>query len=114
SWARFHVNGAYTFGSRPTAAAESAGVAELSRWLAGLAVDRPFPLRSMLVTAEVFAREPIVEDEDVEWNTGVGIRYQVRPRWALDAGAGGRLTGDDRGWYVTVGGAYAFGLPWSR
>ncbi|MFN2564642.1 MAG: hypothetical protein ABR499_06465, partial [Gemmatimonadaceae bacterium] len=37
SWARFHVNGEYTFGSRPTAADESAGVAELSRWLAGLA-----------------------------------------------------------------------------
>jgi hypothetical protein len=115
SWARFHANAEYTFGSRPGAAAdESAGVAELSRWLAGLAVDRTFPLRSMLVTAEVFAREPLVEGEDVEWNTGVGLRYQFRPRWALDAGVGGRLTGDERGWYVTVGGAYAFGLPWSR
>jgi hypothetical protein len=115
SWARFHVNGEYTFGSRPTAAAgESAGAAELSRWMAGLAVDRTFPLRSMLVTTELFAREPIVEGEAVQWNTGAGIRYQLRPRWAIDAGVGGRLTGDDRGWYVTFGGAYAFGLPWSR
>jgi hypothetical protein len=114
SWARFHVNGEYTFGSRPTATDESIGIAELSRWLAGVAVDRTFPLRSMLVTAEVFARDPIAEGEELEWNTGAGIRYQFRPRWALDAGLGGRLTGDDRGWYVTFGGAYAFGLPWSR
>jgi hypothetical protein len=116
TWARFHVNGEYTFGSRPTATAgdESAGVAELPRWLAGVAVDRTFPLRSTLVTAEVFAREPLVEGEDVEWNTGAGIRYQLSPRWALDGGFGRRLTGDDQAWYVTVGGAYAFGLPWGR
>jgi hypothetical protein len=116
AWARFHVNAEYTFGSRPTAAdgGESAGVTELARWMAGVAADRTFPLRSLLVTAEVFAREPIVEGEDVEWNAGAGFRYQFRPRWALDAGVGGRLTGDDRGWYVTVGGAYAFGLPWGR
>jgi hypothetical protein len=116
TWARFHVNGEYTFGSRPaaTAGGESTGVTELSRWLAGVAIDRTFPLRSTLVTAEVFAREPLVEGEDVEWNTGVGIRYQFRPRWALDAGFGRRLTGDDQAWYVTFGSAYAFGLPWAR
>ncbi len=115
SWARFHVNGEYTFASPPTAVAdESAGVAELSQWVAGVAVDRTFPLRSMLLTAEVFAREPLVEGEHLEWNTGAGIRYQFRPRWALDAGFGRRLTGDDRAWYVTFGSAYAFGLPWGR
>jgi hypothetical protein len=116
TWARFHVNGEYTFGSRPaaTASGESTGVTELSRWLAGVAVDRTFPLRSMLLTAELFARAPLVEGEDVEWNTGAGIRYQLSPRWALDGGFGRRLTGDDQAWYVTFGGAYAFGLPWSR
>jgi hypothetical protein len=116
SWARFHVNAEYTFGSTVAAsdAEESLGAGEVSRWLAGAAVDRTFPLRSMLVTAEVFAREPLVAGVELEWNTGAGIRYQFRPRWALDAGVGRRLTGEDSGWYVTFGSAYAFGLPWRR
>ena len=120
TWARFHVNGEYTFGSRPDAeSGETEGVEELSRWMAGVAVDRTFPLRSMLLTAEVFTREPLVEaapdeDEELEWNAGAGIRYQLDPRWALDGGVGRRLTGDDKAWYLTFGGAYAFGLPWSR
>jgi hypothetical protein len=119
TWARFHLNAEYTFGSElgPRTGgneSESTGAVEFSRWLAGMAVDRTFPLRSILVTAELFAREPIVAREDVEWNVGAGLRYQFRPRWALDAGVGRRLTGDDRAWYVTFGSAYAFGLPWRR
>ena len=111
TWARFHVNAEYTFGSRPTEVTDGA---ELSRWTAGIAVDRPFPLRSLLVAGEVFAREPLRAGEEVEWNTGAGLRYQLAPRFALDGGIGRRLTGDDRAWYFTVGMAYAFGLPWSR
>jgi hypothetical protein len=118
-WARFHVNAEYTFGSELAAntggnESESTGAVEVSRWLAGVAVDRTFPLRSMLVTAELFARAPLVANEDLEWNVGAGLRYQFRPRWALDAGVGRRLTGDDRAWYATFGSAYAFGLPWRR
>jgi hypothetical protein len=118
TWARFHVNGEYTFGSRLPATSGTApfgaGAVELSQWMAGLAVDRTFPLRAMLITGEVFAREPLRSGEDVEWNAGAGLRYQLAPRWALDGGAGRRLTGDDRAWYVTFGSAYAFGLPWRR
>jgi len=56
SAARFHVNGQYTFGSRqdeqPTqllSASGSAGGVEVSRWLAGIAVDKTFPLRAILL-----------------------------------------------------------------
>jgi len=115
TWARFHVNGEYTFGSRLDAGdVVGAGAAELSSWLGGIAVDRTFPLRAMLVSGEVYAREPIHTDEAVEWNTGIGLRYQLDPRFNIDGGIGRRLTGDDRGWYVTFGTAYAFGLPWRR
>ena len=122
TWARFHVNGQYTFGERPNAVAAGApagadvgpGAAELSRWQAGVAVDRPFPLRSLLVTGEAYARRPLRLGEVVEWNAGTGFRYQVSPRVAADAGAGYRLTGDDRGWYATVGAAVVVGLPWGR
>lgn len=111
-WARFHVNGQYTFGSAARADAPDAQPLEVSRWLAGAAVDRTFPLRSMLVTGEVYARKPLDDGAGVEWNAGVGSRYQLTPRWAVDGGIGRRLTGDDRAWYLTAGGAFAFGLPW--
>lgn len=114
-WARFHVNGQYTFGSTPdrSAAATSsggAGAVELSRWLAGAAVDKTFPLKAALITGEVFARQPIHGDEDVQWNAGAGVRYQLNPHFAVDAGVGKRLTGVDRSWFVTFGLARAFAV----
>src|SRR5688500_11683918 len=87
-WARFHVNVQYTFGDAPARGSSStdggepvtpSGTVELARWLGGIAVDRTFPLRSMLVTGEVYARQPIVDDEDLEWNAGAGVRYQLDP-----------------------------------
>jgi hypothetical protein len=118
-WARFHVNGEYTFGHAPEATAGTpatagatlgTGAADLSRWLAGAAVDRTFPLRSTLVTGELYAQQPIGAGEDVEWNAGAGIRYQVSPLFALDGGLGKRLTGSDQGWYVTFGVARVFAI----
>jgi hypothetical protein len=118
SWARFHANAQYTFGRRPGEQSADdhshslgAGSVELSRWLAGVAADKTFPLRSLLMTGEVYARKPLHVGQPVEWNAGTGARYQVSPRWAMDGGVGRRLNGDDRGWYVTVGAAYAFGVP---
>jgi hypothetical protein len=114
SWARFHLNGQYTFGDRLLGADgdEGAhGAAELSRWMGGLAVDRTFPLQSLLVTAEVVTRQPLVEATDVQWETAAGARYQLSPRVALDGGAGYRLTGD-QGWFATFGAAVSVGLPW--
>lgn len=111
TWARFHVNGEYTIGDSPADA--DTGVEELSRWAAGLAMDRTFPLRALLLGAELVVERPLDEAADLLFTTGAGFRYQLTPRWAMDAGAGKRLTGDDRAWYVTVGSAYAFGLPWN-
>ena len=118
-WARFHVNGQYTAGKAPETTSEDAGAvgagaSELSRWLSGVAVDRTFPLRSLLISGEVFARQPLHEEESLEWNAAVGTRMQLSPRVALDMGAGSRLSGDDKGWFATIGGAYAIGLPWRK
>jgi len=109
SWARFHVNGAYTFGREP-ASAGVPGPADLSRWLAGVAVDRTFPLRALLITAETVARQPIFDDEDVEWSVGGGVRYQISPQLSLDGGIGKVVTGDDQPWFLTFGLARAFGI----
>ena len=116
SWARFHVNGQYTFGDAAEAAAVEAdahGAAELSRWMGGLAVDRTVPLESLLLTGELVARQPLARDAELAWDTAAGARYQLGPRLAVDGGAGYRLAGDDRGWYVTFGAALSLGLPWS-
>jgi opacity protein-like surface antigen len=116
SSARVHVNAQYTFGTSITPAAAPIGAAaqsiEVSRWIAGAAVDRTLALRSLLMTAELYARKPLDSTEKVEWNSGAGVRYQFSPRWALDGGVGRSLTGPEQAWYLTAGGAYAFGLPW--
>jgi hypothetical protein len=108
SWARFHVNGQYTFGSAPDSE-EDVGVHEASRWLAGLAVDRVFPLHAMLLIGEVYATQPLHDEEDIAWHAGAGVRYQVSPYLAFDAGVGTRLSGE-RSWYVTFGSAYHVGI----
>ena len=116
TWARFHFNGRYTFGNTPPSTppgsplATDGGAAEISRWLLGLAIDRTFPLKSMLVTAETFVSKPVLEGEDAQWNVGGGIRYQASPHLAFDGGLGKRITGDDQGWFVTFGLARAFAI----
>ena len=111
-WGRVHVNATFTAGSAVDAASAEAdlGAAELSRWLIGGAIDKTYPLRSTLVTAEFYGREPLVVGEAVEYTTGVGLRHQLSPTLALDGGVGRRLNGDAPGWYVTFGSAYAFGV----
>ena len=118
---RIHINGQYTVGAEPTPVATrpvlgppttepGSNTEELSRWLAGLAIDRPFPLRSLLLTAELFARQPIVASEETELVAGTGMRWQASPTFALDLGFGRRVDASDGPWYVTFGTAYAFGL----
>lgn len=109
-WARFHVNGEYTFGDEPSASTSEQ--LEATRWVAGIAVDHTLPLKSLLLGGEVVLQQPLESAEQTILVLGVGTRYQLAPRWAIDAGVGKRLTGDDRAWYVTFGSAYAFGLPW--
>jgi hypothetical protein len=63
----------------------------------------------MLVIGDVYARQPLADD-DLEWNVSGGVRYQLNPRFALDAGIGRRLTGNEQGWFITFGTAYAFAI----
>jgi hypothetical protein len=119
AWGRLHANAQGTIGPDLPAAAGAVGALpntagpgalEQTRWTAGLALDHTFAVRSLLVGAEAVARRPL-GGEPLEWRLGGGTRWQAGPRWALDAGAGRRLAGEDPGWYVTLGSAYAFGLP---
>ncbi|HEY0152414.1 MAG TPA: hypothetical protein VGB92_10470 [Longimicrobium sp.] len=106
-WARFHLNGQYTFGAAP-GAGESAG--EASRWMAGIAVDRTFPFRSTLVIADLFAEQPLGGGTDLAWTAEAGVRYQTSPQFNLDAGVGRRFAGGDEAWFFTFGMSHAFAL----
>jgi hypothetical protein len=102
--ARLHLNADYTFG-----AASGEGAAhDISRWVAGLAVDKALPLRSLLLVADMYAAQPVDEQLPVSWNAEAGLRYQLNPALAMDAGLGKALHGGDQGWFVTFGTAYAF------
>jgi hypothetical protein len=122
---RIHLNGQVTAGAEPKFAPASSqrlsprlspedprvNAEGLSRWLAGIAVDKTFPLRSVLLTAELFARRPLVETiDDVELIAGAGIRMQASPTLALDLGVGRRVDSTEGPWHVTFGTAYAFSV----
>lgn len=108
---RLHLNADATQGSSIAAnELDSApGLDELSRWTAGVAVDRAMPLRSLLLGAELVAHRSMLAGSDVEWRAGAGIRWQVNPLWSFDAGLG-RSLGDEREWLLTFGAARSFGL----
>lgn len=115
SLGRVHLNGDFTPGGEIAADDEVlesprvVGIDELSRWMVGTAIDRTFPLRSVLVGVELLARQPIVEGSDVQWEAAAGVRWQFDPRWSLDAGLG-RSFGPGGEWSLTFGAARSFGL----
>lgn len=104
--ARVHANVGYAFGDEPT----TTEAGERSRWMSGLAVDKAFPLRSLLVAGEVYASQPLDETAAPEWTAGAGVRYQLTPYFAFDAGLARRLTGDEPGWSFTFGLARVLGV----
>ena len=110
---RVHLNAQRSFISTPTSA--GAGVpahGEQSRWMAGVAVDRPFPLSALLITAELVTSAPVEVASPRRLDAAGGMRYQWSPRVAFDAGGGYRLRGHGQGWFLTTGAAVAVGLPW--
>jgi hypothetical protein len=108
-WGRVHLNGNYTPGEalEPT----DPGADDASRWSAGIAVDHTFPLRSLLMGAELTVQTPLLADADTEWRAGAGIRQQVSPRLAMDVGLNRRVSEGPAGWTFTMGAAYAFAPP---
>jgi len=113
-WARFHLNGEYSFGGDDSIdSADDDGKAagsETRRWLAGIAVDKTFPLRSFLIGAEIFARKTRSSENNPEWNAALGVRRQLSPAFNVDAGIGKQLSGGERSWFATLGLAHAFTL----
>lgn len=104
---RVHVNTGYTFRGASDTAPASGG---LSRWATGVALDRSFPFASLLVAAETFAVRPFGVDQAVQWNVGLGARYQLTPSATADAGIARRLTGPDQAWSISLGFGRSIGV----
>lgn len=104
---RVHLNGSYAFRDETLdiSAEEERRTADAGvvRWLTGIAVDRTLPRRSMLLIVETSASQPLDPAEDVLWNIGAGLRYQLTPRVTADLGISARLTGPERLWSLTFG-----------
>lgn len=105
SFSRFHLNAEYTFGATPPI---GEGEGEISRWMAGVAIDKTFPIHATLLIGDVYVEQPLDQGEELRWAIEGGARYQLNPFFALDAGVGRRLTGEDAGWFITIGAARAF------
>lgn len=103
--ARFHVNGEFWLnGSDDLLPIEGdAPSHQPLSWRTGLAVDKAYPLRSLLIGGEVFAAKSNASGANVEWNAAAGMRRQLSPAFNMDFGVGRQLSGDDRTWFLTLG-----------
>ena len=104
---RIHFNAQYSFRDQPrtltdeeTTRTARAGVV---RWVTGVAMDRALPRRSLLLTAETYASQPLDETLDSQWTVGTGLRYQLSAGLTVDLGISTALTGPDRVWSLTFG-----------
>ena len=104
---RVHVNTGHTFRDGSDTPPALGG---LSRWATGVALDRSFPFASFLVAAETFAVRPFGVDQAVQWNIGLGARYQLTPSVTADAGIARRLTGPDQAWSISLGFGRSIGV----
>ena len=109
-WGRVHLNG--TLGLGEDLPTDEVAASEAARWEAGVAVDHTFFFRSLLVGADLVARTPQVAGAATQWQAGIGLRQQLTPRVAFDAGLRRSLSAGDSRWTLTAGAAYAFAKPW--
>lgn len=104
---RIHFNAQYSFRDQPrtltreeTTRTARAGVV---RWMTGVSIDRALPRRSLLLTAETYASQPLDETLDSQWTVGTGLRYQLSAGLTVDLGISTNFTGPDRVWSLTFG-----------
>jgi hypothetical protein len=97
----------------PRGAASSAAVVpppSAQYWLLGIAGDRALALRSVLLSADVFAERSGGAGRPVDWTAEVGARHQITPQLTADVGLGHRFAGSVRSWFVGFGTTYSFAI----
>jgi hypothetical protein len=86
-----------------TRALSSATTVTHGHWLVGLAADKAFPLRSLLVVADVFAERFEGLQRPVDWTSELGLRRQALPWLVLDGAVGRHYQGTTLSTFVTFG-----------
>jgi hypothetical protein len=93
---RAHLNAGWTPGDAAT-----------ERWWAGLALDYVLPFRHLLLLAETWIGEHEPDDDaaaERRVHSTAGLRYQLSPTLAMDAGVGRTWTGaPGPDWQLTFG-----------
>jgi hypothetical protein len=104
-YVRLHVNGALGLGE-----------GRHEDWWAGAALDYAMPFRGALVIVSGYAAQMNADHfgaaaDDIRWHTDAGLRYQISPTLALDAGIGRSWTGPGGDeWRLALGIAHEFGI----
>lgn len=103
---RVHGNAQYAFRDSRDVTADEArrtAAAGVVRWRTGVAVDRAFPRRSVLLAAETFASQPLDESQDPYWTVGAALRYQLTAAVTADLGLSVQVSGQERPWSLNLG-----------
>jgi hypothetical protein len=86
-----------------TRAASTATTVTHGHWLVGLAADKAFPLRSLLIVGDVFAEKFKGLQRPVDWTSELGLRRQALPWLVLDGAVGRHYRGTTLSTFVTFG-----------
>jgi hypothetical protein len=82
-----------------------------ARWFAGAGLDHAFPLRSTLLSADIFAERFVGLYALTDWTAEVGLRHQLSPIVVIDAGVGRHFAGVIQSTFITTGVSFAFATP---
>lgn len=88
-------------------AAAAGRVVRLSRWLVGVAADKPLPLRSIVFVGDVFVEHFEGLQRLYDWTAELGVRRQVSPRLVLDATVGRHYYGTALSTFVKFGTSFS-------
>lgn len=105
TYVRLHLNGAVGLGE-----------GRHEDWWAGAALDYVLPFDALLFVVSGYAAQMSRDHfgapaDDLRWHTDLGLRYQMTPTMALDAGVGRSWTGPGGDeWRLTLGFTHEFGV----
>lgn len=102
---RANVNIQYTYGDDPDSARYATGTqsSDGNRWLAGVAVDRAYSNRTILVGVETYAKQPLNGGTRTLFTGRVAVRKQLGPTFVIESGVGRQFNGSDAAWLISAG-----------
>ena len=107
-WGRVNASSEAVFGDEPMISSAREG---LARWETGVAVDRAFARRALLLAAELVARQPMDRTAAVAWTAAAGASYQLTSWVSLDGAVGYTFAGVPGTWNLSAAITRRFVVP---